>query len=262
MANGPPQAPGELPTEAHEAEEVLALLARLERESQGRTPALQTGCAVGTALFLGAFSICAISTLTGVWMVVGIAAAALAIIGLFRLTVTEAQQEIVAQLTRHGDVRIVPALITALTWPDMERHRSTVAAALAKLLPRFKASDSPLLNDRHRAILYRWLRRADSNLHIPILRAFEQIGDEKAVGPIERIARRRARTPRAQEVQSAAQDALMAIRTRGSAEGMTLLRAAEPAGDEVLLRPAGDIAQKNAEHLLRPIADTEDVDQG
>ena len=131
---------------------------------------------------------------------------------------------------------------------------------LIRLLPQLQATDADLLTLRHRKMLYGLLRSGidayyhqyfrRSNLSIAILSALEQIGDEKAVPHVAKLAR----TAREPQVRAAAQECLPFLQERAEQTRIeqTLLRASTSATTpDMLLRPTIAIAPTEPQQLLR-----------
>ncbi len=132
--------------------------------------------------------------------------------------------------------------------------------ALIRLLPRLRVTDANLLTPGQRKLLYTILSRNERNpwsinywsadLKIAILRALEQIGDEKAIPYVEKAAR----TARNLEVRAAAQECLPYLTTRAEQLRVeqTLLRAsASTTSPDMLLRPTVATAPTEPQQLLR-----------
>lgn len=252
----PDEPPPAEPPASTDRQQVDRLLALLEKEGRRRWPVMPLGCVAVLCVFLGMLAVCS----APVWLVARtwvaflvMLAAGLSLWGLTRLATSDAQRAAARALTQYGDTRIVGPLITAMSWPDMELHRPALKHALVQLLPRMRASDAHLLDARQRAWLRRALRGRDEQLVIAILKALEQIGGREDMPHVERLARRRARAPRARAIQQAAEQCLTMLRGRLDQTGDTLLRAArsDAPDSESLLRPAGD-AQAPPDTLLRP----------
>jgi hypothetical protein len=175
------------------------------------------------------------------------------------------------------DVRLVGPLAEMLKIED--RHvRVRAGAALTQLLPRLQASDADLLNAAQRTLLCRVLAyplndlfRSDlvvlltrqtkpmADLQVAILKAFEQVGDGKALPVVERMAVGPAQTADQQRVKAAAVECLPFLQARAIREQahQTLLRAssASEPNPDILLRPAGTATTTEAQELLRPEPD-------
>lgn len=175
----------------------------------------------------------------------------------YPVTAFQARKRVAERLARFDDLRIVGPLAEMLEAPDM-RARPDVVSALTGLLPRLQASDAALLDTEQRACLCRILtssERALTDLKIAILRAFEQVGDSRALPLVERMAEGTGRTERQRRLREAAQHCLPFLQERAAQEPFrqTLLRASLAAGvaADVLLRPAAPGVESSSQHLLR-----------
>ena len=178
---------------------------------------------------------------------------------LYRATLTSKHVRDVRALARTEDIGKVGALADILEWPDP--HLCHIAAdALARLLPRLKASDAHLLNARQRISIYRMLDTAHAKTYTQflesVLLALQQIGDLEAIPYVERLAS----TPltnsmREDRVKKAAQACLPFLKTVAAQNQahQTLLRASalDDHDSEDLLRPTPNEAPLNQTQLLR-----------
>ena len=98
-----------------------------------------------------------------------------------------ASTEAVKQIAVLDDIRAVGPLADALEL-DAKSIRTVARKALTRLLPRLQASDAHLLNADQRASLHRALKSKDEEFVIAALKAYEQVGDEKALPYVERLA--------------------------------------------------------------------------
>ena len=165
----------------------------------------------------------------------------------------ERRKRTVEALTKANDVRIVGPLCDALGFRD-EGMAKIAGEALIGILPRLQASDSRLLNDEQRVKLYGILSSGDKPLVLATLKALEQIGDEKAIPIVEKLAnRQRLAETKANEVRDAANHCLPFLRecAANRKAGAELLRASGPdTKAETLLRPASAY-QTEPQELLR-----------
>jgi len=174
--------------------------------------------------------------------------------------VSSASKNAARKLAEFDDVRAAGFLVEALEYDD-KQLRELAAAKLTLLLPRLKASDAGLLTAEQRACLNRQLAKRDIDREAPLLlamlKALEQVGDERSVPAVRALAEKPGSGEAAARVRAAAREALPAVeqsaeRWRNAA---TLLRPADAsaAPDDTLLRPAaGAQTADDAEHLLRP----------
>jgi hypothetical protein len=166
-----------------------------------------------------------------------------------RLATSENQRRLLVSLAAHDDVRIVGPLISAYYWPDMEVHAATIAEALVRLLPRLKVSDASILDEKQRESLRRALGSGNDALILAILKALEQIGNERDVKVVQRLAYGRAWTLRQKVIQEAAAACLPGLQARLERSGNKLLRVTDD-HDESLLRPSSNAGYTDT--LLRP----------
>ncbi len=170
------------------------------------------------------------------------------------------------ELENIGGVRAIGPLTDSLTAGGTLRMRKTVYLALARLLPKLKATDANLLNARHRRLLNRFLsfeawarwwgpKPIPLSLSLAILKAYEQVGDAKAIPVVEKLAALRPSNERRSTVQQAALQCLPLLQSHTVPldQTQTLLRAASQSGAaaDVLLRPAADNDTAPADQLLR-----------
>jgi hypothetical protein len=172
------------------------------------------------------------------------------------------------------DVRLVGPLVDAMKFEDAQTRRLAYNH-LTQLLPCLKASDAGLLNQEQRAHLCRILARPTDSIlwrdlgdmfrrrpnHLPdfqvaVLKAFEQVGDRRALAVVERLAQGEARTTGRKRVQEAALACLPFLRERVGLEqaSQTLLRAssASEPDPKTLLRAAGPDSAERIDQLLHP----------
>ena len=172
------------------------------------------------------------------------------------------------ELARVGGTRAIPSLLDALNSGMSPSVRKTVYRALAGLLPQMQASDANLLTVRHRRILNYLLnaeawpgmvRKPQADFIVAVLKAYEQVGDVKAIPVVTKLANGVTRTERQRAVQQAAQECLPLLQgnTAPLGHSQTLLRAADSfhAAPDVLLRPAVGAATVPVEELLRSSSD-------
>jgi HEAT repeat protein len=174
---------------------------------------------------------------------------------------SQLQKNAAKALANYDDIRVVGALTEALESQD----KNVIAVAeqkLIQLLPRLRASDAGLLNEEQRKILNKTLpNRKKPGLAIAILKAYEQVGDEKALAVVEKIANGEGRA--APGVKEAARVCLPALQKRAENEraARTLLRPSaapdDPSG--ILLRPAQGVGETDPGLLLRPVMDEETI---
>ncbi|HLV81665.1 MAG TPA: hypothetical protein VKT32_15370 [Chthonomonadaceae bacterium] len=185
---------------------------------------------------------------------------------LYRATLTTRHMREVRALAKTEEIGKVGALADILDWPD-PYLRHLAAGALARLLPRLKASDAHLLNAQQRLSIYRMLDMAHANTYCDFLKrvllALEQIGDVEAVPYVERLANATlTRSMREESVKKAAIECLPYLKTVAAQNQahQTLLRASAAAetAPEALLRPIQPDAAWNQTQLLRSSASQPD----
>ncbi len=242
-------------SEALTKTEVDSLLQQLAEEAKKRKKKLQGlrilgicyGVLVVSILILslvehtrGMFGVFRLLSFTGI--IAGIGAA------------SKVQKEGVRKLAKSPDIRGVGHFIEALDFGDKEIRAEAVDALMGQL-PRLKASDSRLLNDDQRAVLYKQLRGKNTKLILAILESLEQIGDAKAIPPVESLAGNAGSESRDSQIAASAKACLPALRLRAEQEraSQTLLRPTtnEGAESEILLRPMANAQDTPAEQLLR-----------
>ena len=238
-------------------EDVEKALAFLQTKSDKRRPGLRPVFFLG--LILPLMWAISIGIMEGDWR--GTAAISLfAAISLLlaRNVLSSRHREAGQMLSTQDDVRIVGALADMLAWPD-PRDWPKAMEGLMRVLPWLKASDSHLLSQSQRSILYRLLVIGQARKHgrymVTLLRALEQIGDDSSIAPVRRLAQSTARTASETEVKRAAEECLRALQERVGRGDVphTLLRAASNAAPETaLLKPAGAAGNAEVDLLLRP----------
>jgi HEAT repeat protein len=132
-------------------------------------------------------------------------------------------------------------------WDDDRYVRTEAEEALISLLPRLKFTDGHLLSDGQRACLHRAVRpprrKREGDLVVAIIGALTQIGDEKAVPHVERLAEEPARGALHEQVAAFARESLPALRQ--SVEAAKAVR--------TLVRPA-DGSRSVEQSLVRPVS--------
>ena len=158
--------------------------------------------------------------------------------------------------------------------------RRTLRETLQNLLPRLRASDANLLSEQHRSLLNHELQRHRFNLSaintsakqaeeqaeldVAILKAWEQVGDERALTFVQQLADMTAASPAKKRVREAAEQCLPYLEARvgEQRQTQTLLRASivpTEVGDILLRAATPHASPAEAEQLLRAsIRNTED----
>ena len=183
-----------------------------------------------------------------------------------------------ATLSQMQDRTQLWGLLRAMDLPNIPLQ-NLAKQRLIELLPTLRISDAALVNREDRSSLVRLLTlspknlrrrvlreafsrpayRREVDLRIAILKAFEQIGGEQEIAIVERLADPSSRLSGPlivpQEIREAAQACLPFVRLHASMEraNSQLLRAssAPTSPSEILLRPAGSLAEAPPEQLLR-----------
>ena len=171
----------------------------------------------------------------------------------------------VSKLTQSGGIRTIPALIRCHGSGMSIKAHKTIQRELIPLLPQLKASDANLLTIADRRCLNIWLNnelyghllkfKPDIDFVLAILKAYEQVGDAKALPFVERLASRRPLNERQHRLRDAALNCLPLMQANTSAvdHTQTLLRAADKAtaAPDTLLRSAAHAQPAVPDELLR-----------
>src|ERR1051325_2803398 len=183
---------------AEEEDEFEALLDEFESGQIGRRPTLSSsavvplGCAI---LLMSAFVACSVSFvapwLAFVFLIIGF-------IGAFRLnrfTASDSQRYAIRRLATYDDLRVVPPMIDALSWPAVD-VQGVASVALVRLLSHMTKEDAGMLHGRHRQILrdqlssYPYATEGDDLLVDAILTALEVFGTRSDVFAVMAVARK------------------------------------------------------------------------
>ena len=197
-----------------------------------------------------------------VWAAISALGAGLAT-QLYRFALRPQQVRLAAKLGSVDNVEAVGPLAEMVAWPD-ERIRSMAIAALTRLLPRMRSSDTQLLSPVQRSILYSCLTPANARRYaefqIALLSALEQVGDTDALPFVQSLAGERPSTLRERQVVEAANACLPYLEgcAHQNRNTQILLR---PISDTVLdanlLRPARTQIDINPDLLVRTAAPSE-----
>ncbi len=140
--------------------------------------------------------------------------------------------------------------------------RTEAEEALIAMLPRLKAGDSGLLNDRQRAALHRAIRpprrKREADLVVAVIGALTEIADERAIPHVQRLAEEPARGPHQEAARAFASERLPILKERVEAARavQTLVRpASAPDRSDTLLRPATAGPAGPVDQLVRPASD-------
>jgi len=174
---------------------------------------------------------------------------------------TRLQRVVARRLADFDDVRAVGPLAEALDQQDKSTKKAA-GAALARLLPRLRFSDSDLLNDGQRDFLLKGFGKGSRELELAVLKALPQIGDKRFVDLVSELAKGKGAAKRDPQLQDAAIDCLEPLNEQVERDRirLTLLRPAEgvPASPDALLRPAAD-SPSDSSLLLRASSDDTDT---
>jgi hypothetical protein len=169
----------------------------------------------------------------------------------FEVADSKRSREMAGHLATARDPRAVSVLAVAARDGDMDTKRAALRG-LRSILPQLKASDSEYVtDDGMNALLALLSRNPETGVQLAVLRALEQVGDNRAMSIVGMLAD----TGDTQDVREAASSCLKFLRARTEQYRLrqTLLRPTEHpvAADQTLLRPAGS-AETPADQLLRP----------
>jgi hypothetical protein len=175
--------------------------------------------------------------------------------------VASPQQRRAAQrLAQLQDKRLVGYLVDFCTWPD-EPVRRAAKRALTRMLPGLQPADAGLLSPAQQGVLRGFLHRrytdTETGLQVAILKAYEQIGDERSLSAVRGLANINPRTRERERVKEAANACLPFLQQRRERQhsSQTLLRPTTATSSEpprqILLRPVTDQSTANPDELLR-----------
>jgi ABC-type multidrug transport system fused ATPase/permease subunit len=174
---------------------------------------------------------------------------------------TQSHKNAALKLAEFDDLRSVGPLLDILD-SDSEQVKQVATESLKRLLPRLQASDSSLLNDDQLRMLGKVLESKDAEFVCAALKALEQVGDEKHLDKVQRLAEMHAKKPDKERIREAAQACLpyLTQRVENNLMAKTLLRASSgtDTGD-VLLRPVDHIPDHAPQELLRPVLPVEET---
>lgn len=174
------------------------------------------------------------------------------VIGSIADTTLALRRNTVSSMAKTAAPQMVGAFAACLDDRDKSVQREATEA-LKRLLPKVKASDKQHITAAEMNSLLKRLGGKDHRLTLAILKALEQIGDERALPKVEAIASEHSTYP--VEVMLAAQECLPYLRqlAEASRQAHTLLRASESTtAPETLLRAASGTTTEKPDQLLRP----------
>jgi hypothetical protein len=255
------------------AAKIKETLGVLEEERKRRQPGMRLGFLIANWLVI--FPYCGIQTLSHLGQGDGLSALLWGLLTagstqMHRFTLTPKQTEAAEELAKSNDMSAVGPLVEALEWPDAQT-KDIALTALTRLLPRMRASDANLLNDRQRQSLYNMLfmskARRNPEFTLALLKALEQVGDGAAIPYVENLANAspsplalRTFSTVERRIKKAAAACLPYLEARAGQVDASrqLLRAANAADvhtpAESLLRPATHLANADPSQLLRASA--------
>jgi hypothetical protein len=183
---------------------------------------------------------------------------------LHRFTLTPQLERLATKLASVDDIQAVGTLVEMTSWPEA-RIQSMAMAALTRLLPRMKASDTQLLSRAQRFQLYQSLKLVNARRHAEfqeaLLTALEQIGDTAALPYVRSLAAESPTSLRQQRVIVAARACLPFLEecAQHNSSSQILLRAInKPSPEENLLRSAKPI-EIDPDQLVRVAGASEPV---
>jgi hypothetical protein len=159
-------------------------------------------------------------------------------------------------------VAVVGALADALTFDEdgivlLPETRRAAVRGLTRLLPRLRPEDRSLLTPAQWANIIKVLKDGDTEFTLAVLKAWQAVGDYRALPHVRRLAHSLALTDSAKRVREAAQECLTILEARVAQEmaPQMLLRASCSTEwtPETLLRPATQGAETHPQELLRVI---------
>ena len=168
-----------------------------------------------------------------------------------------------ANLARMSGGQAVPALLEVMR-SGIGRDFDGCRSALIVCLPKLQATDAALLTSHDRGQLNEVLRRyctqpdlqkSHPTFALAILKAYEQVGDARAIPLVSRLASMKPRNLHQQKLQQAARECLPLLRARVSSlePEQTLLRASAPDTNTpaTLLRAVAPAPAAPDDELLR-----------
>jgi hypothetical protein len=268
--------PQRFPTNSVNAAQITTLAARtktdlieyLKREGR-RSRNLSRLKKLGYAAMLSIF---AITTL--VWLFSGLSThhwskfpwKALTFLNIFNFigflaAASQGQKSAAKTLAEVDDIQCVGVLAEAMEYTDKHgkvdiETRTVAESALIRLLPRVQATDRELFSLEQRLCLNKALLRDNKPLTLAILSAYEQVGDESCIGPVEKILAGKSALNGDEALNRAATHCLVALKENVETQRLsrTLVRPFMGSTDETLLRPVEGSSQTDTSLLLRPSA--------
>jgi hypothetical protein len=161
-------------------------------------------------------------------------------------------------------VAVVGALADALDFDEdgvvlFPETRRAAIRGLTRLLPRLRPEDRTLLTPSQWAHIIKVLKDGDTEFTLAVLKAWQEVGDYRALPHVRRLAHSLALTDSARRIREAAQECLTVLEARVAQEmaPQMLLRASCSTDwtPETLLRPASQGAEVNPQELLRVVSE-------
>ena len=201
---------------------------------------------------------------------VAIAVAACVAFPIWVLKPSKRARQATGDLAKVEDIAAVGSMIETLMYSEETSTALQVKETLIRLLPQLRASDAHLFSNRQMAMLQTMLKlpaftrgdllanpfkkiQAHARLQLAILKAFEQIGDERVLSGVTYAVSHGSN----REVKRAAAECLPFVQQRVelAKASKTLLRASGSgaADTSILVRPVESGSQA-AEEMLRPSA--------
>lgn len=168
--------------------------------------------------------------------------------------ITQSQKNAVRLLAQFDDIRAIPPLLEVRESED-KNIRDLAEQSLINLLPKLKASDANLLDEVQMFCLGRALKSKNTEFVCMVLKAMEQVGDEKHLDAVQRLAGKETSDPHQMRIRVAAQECEPYLRRRVEEKELanTLLRASQPeSAPNMLLRPVEYRPDTATHELLRP----------
>ncbi len=173
-----------------------------------------------------------------------------------------AQRSVAKLIEEVTDLRFIGPVLSLLAQNIVDTDvKKSARIVLKRLLPQLRADEANTLTPEQRQALLPPLASPydDVELSLAILKALEQIGDEKAIPVVERLTQEGKATRNMQRITEAAKDCLpyLKLRVEQQQQAQTLLRASDSATVttlDVLLRPAMAAANETpSDELLRAV---------
>lgn len=169
-------------------------------------------------------------------------------------SLSKSYQNAVRLLADFDDLRAVGPLLETRESEDANL-KQLAQQSLLRLLPRLKSSDANLLDEVQLQCMGRALKSKDFVFVCAILKAMEQVGDEKHLELVQRLSKKETTNPIQLRIREAAQECEPYLRKRVEETQLanTLLRASQMEdAPAILLRPVEYRPDTATHELLRP----------